>query len=112
VGLAVAAMLILALAVRASIRPQVWLVIQAHEIVRVNVSLQNDVASVAAIAAVRPATRNKFFPAEAAAAVATIPSLRVNANVIDEFHSAIKPKNAKGRKSQASRPGRRRSLLA
>jgi len=70
----------------------------------VDVSLENNAPSVATIAAVRPAVRDELFPAEATAAIASISSLRVNANVIDEFHSAIKPQERKGSKFQASPP--------
>jgi hypothetical protein len=77
----------------------------------VDVSLENDAPSVAAIAAVRPAMRDKLFPPEATAAIASISSLRINANVIDEFHSVIKPQEREGGKFQASRPNSRWQLL-
>jgi len=97
-------MLVLALSVRSSIRAHIWLVVQAREIVGVNVSLKNDASSVATVTAVRPATWNEFLTAKAATAIAAIPSFRVNANVIDEFHSAIKPQERKGSKFRAPRP--------
>ena len=61
-----------------------------------NVGCENDAAAVAAIAAVRTAARNEFLAAKAAATVAAIASLRVDANVIDEFHFAIKPQEREG----------------
>ena len=104
-------MLVLAFSVRSSIRPHVWLVVETHEIVGVNVGLEDDAASVAAIAAVRTATRDEFLTAEATATIPAITGLRVDANVIDEFHSAIKPQEREGSKFRAPRPNRCRSLL-
>jgi hypothetical protein len=100
----VTAMLVLAFSVRSSIRPHVWLVIQTHEIVGVNVSLENYAASVAAIAAIRTATRDEFLTAKATAPIPTITGLRVNANMIDEFHSAIKPQEREGSKFSGAAP--------
>ncbi len=55
-----------------------------------NVGFENDAPSVAAIAAIRSAMRDVFLPAETAATVAAIAGLRMNANMIDESHFAIK----------------------
>ena len=57
-----------------------------------------DVAAVAAVAAVRTAARDEFLAAKAAAPVPAVASLRVNADVIDEFHSSIKPQEREGGK--------------
>jgi hypothetical protein len=94
----VAAMFVLAFSVRSSIRPHVWLIVETHKIVGVNVGLEDDAASVAAIAAVRTATRDEFLTAEATATIPAITGLRVDANVIDEFHSAINPQEREGSK--------------
>jgi hypothetical protein len=100
----IAAMLVFALSVRPSIGPHVWLVVQAYKIVGVHVGLENDASPVTTVATVRPAARNEFFPPETAAAIAAISSLRVNANMIDEFHFAIKPQEAAGGKFRTERP--------
>jgi hypothetical protein len=86
----VASVFVLALPVRAPARPQVRFIIQAHEVVGMNVGLENDIPSVASIATIRPAMRDVFLPAETAATVASIAGLRMNADMIDESHFAIK----------------------
>jgi hypothetical protein len=55
-----------------------------------NVGLENDIPSVASIATIRPAMRDVFLPAETAATVAPVAGLRMNADMIDEPHFAIK----------------------
>jgi hypothetical protein len=54
-----------------------------------NVRSENDIPPVSSIAAIRSAMRDEFFPAETAATIASVAGLRMNANMIDEFHGAI-----------------------
>jgi hypothetical protein len=64
----------------------------------VNVGLQDDTSSIAAISTVRSAARDEFLSTKAATAIAAIPSLCMDANVIDELHSAIKAQEAESGK--------------
>jgi hypothetical protein len=81
-------MLVFALSVRAATCPQVRLVVQAREVIGMNVRFENDAPSVASIATIRSPVRDEFFAAETAATVASVAGLRINANMIDEFHFA------------------------
>jgi hypothetical protein len=87
-------MLVFALPVRAALGPEVRLIVEARQIVGMDIGLEDDSASITAVAPVGPAPRNEFLPAKAATTVATIPGLGVNAHVIDELHLVIKPPTA------------------
>jgi hypothetical protein len=110
-GFSIAAMLVLALAMRSTMGTHIWLVIQVRQVVGVNVGFQDDTSSIAAISTVRSAVRNEFLPAKAATAIPAIPSLCMDANVIDELHSAIKAQEAESGKAHGWAPICGRSLL-
>ena len=63
-----------------------------------NIGLERDAASVAAITPIGSASGNEFLTPEAAATIAAIPRLGVNAHVIDELHRVAKPQTAGTRK--------------
>jgi hypothetical protein len=104
-------MLIFALAVCASARPKVRLIGQADQIVGVNVSLENDISSVAAVSTIGTTVRHELLATKTAAAITSISSLRVNANVINELHSLIKPQERQPSKFRAAGPNGCRLLL-
>ena len=58
------------------------------KIVDVVAGLQDNVSPFAAVAAVRTAVGDEFFSAEAAASVAPVPGLGVNANLVNKSHVA------------------------
>ena len=58
------------------------------KIVGVVAGLQDNVSAFAAVAAVRTAMGDEFFAAEAAASVAAVPGLGVNANLVNKSHDA------------------------
>src|SRR4051794_20474416 len=60
------------------------LIKQSRQIVRVFVRPENDVASFAAVPAIRPSPRYKLFPSKTDAATPTITSLRRNLDAVDE----------------------------
>jgi hypothetical protein len=96
--LPIASMLVFTLPVRAALCPDVRLIVEAGQIVGMDIGLEDDTASIATVTPVGPAPRNEFLPAKAATTVATIPGLGVNAHVIDELHLVIKPQTAGTRK--------------
>jgi hypothetical protein len=63
----------------------VGLVVDLEKGIRIVIGPQDDVAAVAAIAAVGAAEGDVFFPPEAGAAVAAVPALDVNLHAIHEF---------------------------
>lgn len=65
---------------------------------------ENDIPPVASIAAIRSAMRDEFFPAETAATIASVAGLRMNANMIDEFHSAIKTAGLRAKRTSGEAP--------
>jgi hypothetical protein len=81
---------------------QVRLVIQRGEIVGVRVGFQNDAAAVAPIPSIWSAARNKLFFPKAAATVAAISRLCMDANMVDEFHLAIRVLEVEGGRFRTS----------
>jgi len=67
------------------------------QIVGIVIRLKNDVATVAAITAIRPAMRDEFFAAEAAASVASVSCLGVNANLVNKSHDVVRVLEIGGR---------------
>ena len=70
------------------------------------VGLQNDAAAIASISPIWTAARNKLFFPKAAAAVAAISRLCMDANMIDEFHLAIRALELAGGRFRTLRPMR------
>jgi hypothetical protein len=70
----------------------------------VNVSPENDASSIATVSAVRTAARNELLAAKAAAAITAIPGLAMNANVINELHSASKAQEFEEGKRRTTMP--------
>jgi hypothetical protein len=89
-GFSVPPVLVLALSMPASFCTQVRLVIERREIIGVRVGFENDAAAVTAVATVGSPARNKLFPSKAAATIAAISRLRMDANMVDEFHFVIR----------------------
>jgi hypothetical protein len=85
-GPGIPAMLVLPFAMRAAAGPDEGLEEQRDKVVGIVVGLEDNVPSVAAIAAVGTAMRDEFFAAEAAASIAAIPGLGVNANLVNKSH--------------------------
>jgi hypothetical protein len=59
---------------------------ECDQAVHIMVRNKNDVPSPAAITTVRTSSRDKFLPAEAAAAITTVPGFGMDADLIDKFH--------------------------
>ncbi len=81
---AVAARFLVALAVPSALRLVFRIETEMHQRIVALARFHPDVAALAAIAARRPAPRNKLLPPERHAAVATIPSLNSNFGFIDK----------------------------
>jgi len=96
-GPAASAVLSFAESVSAAARADERLEKECDKIVGIVVGLQNDVAAVAAVAAIRPAVRDKFFAAETAASVPTITGLGVNANLVNKSHDPGRVLENRGR---------------
>jgi hypothetical protein len=101
-GFSIASVFVLALSMTPAFATEVRLVIKRREIVGVWVGFENDAAAIAAITTVRSAARNELFPSKAAATVAAISSLCMDANMIDEFHLAIRALGVKGARFRTS----------
>jgi hypothetical protein len=67
------------------------------QIVGIVIGLKNDVATVSPIPAIRPAMGDEFFTAEAAASVAAVPGLGVNANLVNKSHDEVRVLEIGGR---------------
>jgi hypothetical protein len=59
---------------------------ERDQAVHIMVRNKNNVPSPAAITAIRTSSRDKFLPAEAAAAITTVPGFGMDADLIDKFH--------------------------
>ena len=88
-GPPVAPVFVLALTVPATQRAQIRLVVQRDKIVHLHIGLENDVAALAPIAAIRPPARDEFFPAKTTAAIAAVPGLGLDADLINKFHTTV-----------------------
>jgi len=82
---------VLAAAVRAALGLEAAGVAVVHQGVEVAVGLQEDRATVTAVATVRTAHGHEFLTAEAHAAVAAVTCLNVNGYFVDEFHGQCLP---------------------
>jgi hypothetical protein len=79
-------MFVFSFAMRAPARADKGLEEKRDEVVGIVISLQDDVPPVSPVAAIRSPVGDEFFPAEAAAPVSPVPSLGVNANLVNESH--------------------------
>jgi hypothetical protein len=70
----------------------------------VGVGFENDAPAIAPITTVWSAAWNEFFPPEAAATIAAVAGLRMDANMVDEFHFAIRALEVEGGRSGTLRP--------
>src|SRR5213075_1754767 len=86
-----AAMHLFPLPVSAIFRSDQRLVKQTGESVGMLVGPQDDVASAAAVATVRPAARDKLFPSEAHTAASAIAGLGMHFDSVNEHRCSIHP---------------------
>jgi len=86
VGRRRAAVAVTPFAVAAVFRDVVLLELEVEQGGQALGGLQEDVAAVPAVAAVRAAVRNVLLPAEAPAPIPAVPRLHVNLDLINEIH--------------------------
>ena len=58
------------------------------EIVGVVIGLKNNVPAIPSVPTIRSSVRDEFFAPEAAASIAAVPGLRMNADLVNKSHSA------------------------
>ncbi len=90
------ALFVFALAVRTAFGPDQWLEKKRHETVGVRTRHKDNVPAPPAIAAIRSAARDEFFPAETAAAIAPVAGFGVDSDLIDKLHLRNLPPRTAG----------------
>jgi len=85
------ALLVLSLTVAPTLAADERFEKKRHQAGGIGTRHQHDIAALAAVAAVRPASRDEFLPAKTAAPVPSIACLCMDANLIDKFHQGKLP---------------------
>jgi hypothetical protein len=67
--------------------PQNWLIVEIDQVVFMNIRAEHDISPFTAIATVRTAFRNKFFPAKTDTAAPSIPGFGLDPNLVNKHGS-------------------------
>src|SRR5207245_9347926 len=99
-----AAVAVVSFAVAAVLRDVVLLVLEVEQGGQALGCFQHDVAAVPAVAAVGPAARDVLLPAKAPDAVAPVPRLHVNLDLINKIHGSLPCHSERSEESQFAGP--------